>query len=323
MLLYAYQIKFLTLDLWLHGGTEFLIFLCSVYITSIRTERADIRNELKITDTLLKNLEGEKLNQVKKMLEIKRPAYYEELTILFSDIRNFTSLSEVLPADKVYSLLNEYYAGIVDIVAECGGVIDKFLGDGIMVVFGLNGQSDIAPEAAIRCAVKMRQYQQLAQKNDLPGGITLSAGIGIATGRVMVGLVGSSERFEWTVLGDPVNLAARLERMTRTIPTNILISESTWVQVREKPGMLTRIVAYLAVRGRFTEEAVIEVFNADTPSLAAQKLKNLYRFENALRMYKLGYEDATDSVFRQITKECPEDAVAHFYAEQKIIDFSH
>lgn len=276
-----------------------------------RSERDAAEERLESALRLVKNLEGDKLPEVERMLATNRVAYYEELTILFSDIRNFSALAETLPADRLYGVLNQYYDGIVRIVTEHGGIIDKFLGDGIMVVFGLTQKKKNAAEQAVRCALRMLDYQK--QAADLPGAYTLRAGLGIATGRVMVGLVGGAERFDWTCLGDPVNLAARLERMTRELPCEILISETTWLAIRDIPDLLTRTAAFTRVRGRFSEEAVIEVVPARDSAYAEKLTYSREALEKALKMRRHGYAEQASRILQELAAANPEDKLIQHY----------
>lgn len=317
LVVFTLQWKFPVVDIPLFFAFHLGTFVSVSFMSYMRAERDTLRNRIENSQKLLRNLQGEKLGEIQRMLSVNRPAYFDELTILFSDIRNFTGLSEVLPADKLYSVLNEYYRGVVKIVREHGGIIDKFLGDGIMVIFGLGRTNDSAPDMAVRCAIKLREYQLKGFKAELPGDYTFSAGIGISTGRVMVGLVGSTDRFEWTCLGDPVNLAARLENMTRRIPSAILISEATWMHIRDNQDFFTRIAGYFKVRGRFSEEAVVEVFNGDPLELSEGKKRYRQKFEAALNMQKMGYAESSSNVFREIASMCPGDQIAELYARQE------
>ena len=314
LLVFTLQWKFPVVDLPLFFAFHLGTFISVSFLSYMRAERDSLRKQIEYSQKLLKNLQGDKLSEIQRMLSVSRPAYFDELTILFSDIRNFTGLSEVLPADKLYAVLNEYYSGVVKIVREHGGIIDKFLGDGIMVIFGLGKTNGSAPDMAVRCAIKLREYQLNGFKAELPGDYNFSAGIGISTGRVMVGLVGSTDRFEWTCLGDPVNLAARLENMTRRIPSAILISEATWMHIRGNQDFFTRIAGYFKVRGRFSEEAVVEVFNGDPLDLSEGKKRYRQKFEAALNMQKMGYTESSASVFKEIAALCPGDKIAELYA---------
>lgn len=150
--------------------------------------------------------------------------------ILMADIRDFTKLSEKMAPDALLSLLNQYFSLMVDAIHEEEGVVDKFMGDAVMAVFGLPEQKE-SELAAVRCALRMRQ--KLSELNihlQKEGTVTLDNGIGIHGGEVIAGYLGSEARLEFTVIGSPVNLASRIEQQTKKYKKSILISK----QIREK-----------------------------------------------------------------------------------------
>jgi adenylate cyclase len=171
------------------------------------------------------------------------------VTILFSDIRSFTTISENMDAKELVALLNEYFTEMVGIVMEENGVVDKYIGDAIMAVFGAPVGKDDDPVRAVRAAVRMRVA--LAKLNislEKRGMQQLRTGIGIHTGVVVAGNLGSEKRMEYTVIGDPVNLASRLESATKELHVNILISEDTYELVKD--SIETRQVKEIHVKGR-------------------------------------------------------------------------
>ncbi len=157
------------------------------------------------------------------------------LTILFADIRGFTPLSEILPPEEVVGLLNEYFGAMTTIIFNNGGTVDKFMGDCIMALFGAPLDLPDHANQAVKAAVEMRnELMELQKKWSALGQVSLQAGIGINTGEVVVGNLGSSERMEYTAIGDAVNLAARFESLTRQYPCEILIGEETYRFVAEQ-----------------------------------------------------------------------------------------
>lgn len=159
-----------------------------------------------------------------------------ELTILFSDIRGFTPLSEQLQPEEVITLLNDYLDNMTEIIFSNSGIIDKFIGDAIMAVWGAL-QADISPPEqaflAVKSAIEMQnKLIELQNKWDSLGKKKIHVGIGINTGYVVVGNVGSTQRIEYTVIGDNVNIASRLESNAK--PGQILIPKSTYDLIREK-----------------------------------------------------------------------------------------
>jgi len=152
-----------------------------------------------------------------------------EVTILFCDLRDFTTLSEKRTAHEIVELLNEYFTVMVDIILDEGGAVDKYIGDNIMAVFGAPVPAADDAKRAVRAAVRMRQALiELNEKFAAKGRPSLRFGIGLHTGEVIAGNIGSIKRMEYTVIGDAVNLASRLESKTKELGTDILISDATF-----------------------------------------------------------------------------------------------
>jgi len=181
-----------------------------------------------------------------------------ELTVLFSDIRGFTSLSEKLDPEVVVDLLNQYLTVMTEIIFRHGGTVDKFEGDGILVFFGAPQLHEDHPERAVRTALEMRDrlaelQGRWQEQTDDP----LRIGVGINSGEVMVGNIGSSRRMDYTVIGDTVNLASRLQDLTKEYGASVLISGST--QERVKHMCQLRALGTVEVRGRQQQVDLYEV----------------------------------------------------------------
>jgi adenylate cyclase len=151
-----------------------------------------------------------------------------EVTLLFADLRHFTTLAERLAGADVVAILNGYYERMVGTIFTFGGTLDKFLGDGLMVYFGAPlAQPDHAVRA-VRCALAMQEaLRRWNVERGMRGEVELHMGVGIHTGTVIAGSVGTAERREYTVIGDAVNVAARLQELTKTIEAPVLLSEAT------------------------------------------------------------------------------------------------
>lgn len=169
----------------------------------------------------------------------------QRVTILFADIWGFTSLAEQLPPEEVVEMLNHFFTAMVDIVFEHEGTLDKFIGDNLMALFGTPIPIETPAVKAARCALAMqRRLRELQQE-----GCRISRlGIGINTGDVIVGNIGSPRHMDFTVIGDAVNIAARLESLTRELDTAILVGPETYAEIAPYFHLESR--ASVVLRGR-------------------------------------------------------------------------
>jgi adenylate cyclase len=171
------------------------------------------------------------------------------VTILFTDIRSFTTISEAMDPQQLVALLNEYFSEMVGIVMQEDGVVDKYIGDAIMAVFGAPVPKANDAANAVRAAARMREaLAHLNLRLQARGIAPLHTGIGIHTGEVVAGNIGSEKRMEYTVIGDAVNLASRLETSTKELGVNVLISEDTLAQAGDVA--VVRPVREITVKGR-------------------------------------------------------------------------
>ena len=180
------------------------------------------------------------------------------VTVLFTDIRSFTTISERMDPQQLVALLNEYFTEMVGIVMQEDGVVDKYIGDAIMAVFGAPVPKTVDAVNAVRAAVRMRSaLANLNRRLEARGAPTLRTGIGIHTGDVVAGNIGSEKRMEYTVIGDAVNVAARLETSTKDLGANILISDDTFELTKEVVD--ARRIGEIVVKGRHQPVLMYEV----------------------------------------------------------------
>lgn len=157
-----------------------------------------------------------------------------DISVLFADIRNFTSISDALEPEEVSIMLNEYFGEMIPIIYKHKGTVNKFIGDALMVIFGAPVENKAHPQQAVKCAYEMlkkaAELQEKWQKENKPN---LEIGVGISSGIAFIGNIGSKERYEYSAIGHTVNTASRLETFNKLYKTNILISESTYERVKD------------------------------------------------------------------------------------------
>ena len=181
-------------------------------------------------------------------------------TVLFSDIRQFTSLAERLGAHSTVSLLNDYFERMVECIFDQGGMLDKFIGDAIMAVFGLPVPRDDDEDRALRAAISMiESLREWNVERSRRGDPVLDMGVGLNTDSVVAGNIGSGKRMDYTIIGDGVNLASRLEGACKHYGARILLSQSTKAKLRGVYRL--REVDRIVVKGKSEPVAIFECFD--------------------------------------------------------------
>jgi adenylate cyclase len=190
------------------------------------------------------------------------------VSILFSDIRGFTTMSEAMPPTQVVSFLNDYFSEMVEAVFEQGGVLDKFMGDGLMAVFGSMSDMPDHPRRAVLTALRMKSLLGKINGNRaMHGEPPISIGIGVHTADVIVGNIGSRRRLEYTVIGDGVNTCSRVQALNKEFGTTILITETTWEMVKDQFDC--RVMPETELRGKTRAMRFFEVVSVKAGVTAA------------------------------------------------------
>jgi adenylate cyclase len=195
------------------------------------------------------------------------------LTILISDVRNFTTMTEKSDPMELISLLDDYLAAMTEIIFKYNGIVDKFIGDGILAYWGAftpgHNHAQEAAQAALEMIERLKLLNEQWAKNGKGG--PLSIGIGINTGCVIFGNIGRGKKIEFTVIGDPVNLASRLEGLNKEFHTSIIVSEST----KDMLGDAARVRALggVKVKGKTIETSVFELQGWNTAAQTATALE--------------------------------------------------
>jgi adenylate cyclase len=183
------------------------------------------------------------------------------VTMLFSDIRNFTSMSEGMPPERIIAFLNDYFSEMVDAVFEHHGVLDKFIGDGMLAVFGSLDMVEHHERRAVLTALRMKaRLAKLNGERAMVGQPPIAIGIGIHTDEVIVGNIGSRKRLEYTVIGDGVNTCSRVEGLNKEFGTTILVTDATWEPVRDE--FECRAMPEAPLKGKTKVPRLFEVVSA-------------------------------------------------------------
>jgi adenylate cyclase len=234
-------------------------------------------------------------------------------TVLFADIRSFSQLSERLGAQGTVRFLNEYFGVMVDILLAHGGTLDKFIGDAIMAVFGAPIVQDDDPDRAVSAALAMRAgLDEFNRGRDPP----VRMGIGINTDSVLCGNIGTAKRMDYTVIGDGVNLASRLEGLNKFCRSDIMISGQTKAALRQ-PYRL-REVGRVCVAGRREPLDAFVVLGRPEDVVPEETRAMLETYERAMASYRARrWSDALVS-FSEVTRMAPTDALSDYYTERSL-----
>ncbi|MCK4642506.1 adenylate/guanylate cyclase domain-containing protein [bacterium] len=249
-----------------------------------------------------------------------------DTTILFSDIRDMTNISEIMDSDELVRFLNSYFDKMNAPIKKWNGEIDKLMGDCIMAFFydELNPSKsvDSAVCAAIDIKRQLRIYNRERKKEYQKNGVTdqsvdyfkVSNGVGIAHGPCVMGNIGSTDKLDYTLIGDVVNLTSRLERLTRHYGVGIIIGENVKAQLDE--GFDTRLLDNVLVKGKKKPIKIYEVFDFEPDEIKEKKYKHLEKFKEAFEHYQKGEFGAALRIYEEIRKEIGE----HGYLEDICAD---
>lgn len=217
------------------------------------------RNKEKIKNAMGKYISQDVMQKVVKDIDkLKLGGKRADVTVLFADIRGFTSMSENMSAEEVSMILNEYFTEIEPIIGKYNGVINKFIGDAVMAIFGEPIQDKNHALNAVKCANEMlKKVDELQKKWLKEGKPKIEIGIGINTGEAFVGNIGSETRLEYTVIGDTVNLASRIESYNKVYKTEFLISSTTYEKVRNIADVIK--ISEVSIRGKAKKLDIYEV----------------------------------------------------------------
>jgi len=232
----------------------------------------------------------------------------QEMSVLFADIRDFSTLSATMNPQETFKFINAYLSRLEPVIIENHGFIDKYIGDGIMALFG--GSAD----DAVKAGIAMLQYLANYNQNRLKSGyVPIQIGIGINTGSLMLGTVGGENRMAGTVISDDVNLAARLEGLTKYYGVSLLISQQTLGCLQNPTDYCIRFIERTTVKGKSKPVAVFEVFDGDELEIKEAKLATKSVFEEGLFLYHQQVFRKAEQCFHDVLRINPKDKVAQIY----------
>ncbi len=239
----------------------------------------------------------------------------KELTVMFSDIRGFTAMSEAMTPNELVSLLNRYLGEMTDIIFRHWGTLDKYIGDAIMAFWGSPLPRDDHAYQACACALDMQNRLRVLNREwEKAGREPLSIGVGVNTGLMNVGNMGSTRRLAWTVMGDNVNLASRLEGLNKKYRTGIIISEGTYEQL--KGQFVCRELDQIRVKGKLQPVKIHELLAY--AGEAASYSERLRQFQEALEAYRAQAWDEAIERFESLLSRFPDDGPGHEFLRRSL-----
>ncbi len=222
----------------------------------------------------------------------------QELTILFSDVRDFTSLSEKVKPEQVVAMLNSYLGHMTQIVFDHKGTLDKFIGDAVMAFWGAPVRDDDAPFHAVQTAIAMlKQLRLFNAELEQKYGIQFAIGIGVNTGEVIVGNIGSDRRLDYTVIGDNVNLASRLEGLTKAYGVELIVGDNTYEKIKSK--IFCRPLDLVQVKGKNDSTPLYEAIS-EIGNVTELDRTKVSRYNEAFNLYVKGDFSSAELKFNQI-----------------------
>ncbi|NDQ56382.1 MAG: CHASE2 domain-containing protein [Acidipila sp.] len=305
---------------WLNFTLPTLVLLSNTMLVSLYRVLVEDREKRRVRGAFQQYVSPEVIRRVLTSPELVQPRK-QEITILFSDIRGFTSISEKLDAQKLADLLNGYLTDMTRIVFRNQGTLDKYIGDAVMAFWGApfedSGHAHKAARAALDMLAKLTELQKIWKRDGLP---LLDIGIGLNTGMASVGNMGSNLRYGYTAIGDAVNLAARLEGLNKEYGTRILLTEFAFRAARS-PDFIFREVDVIRVKGKEQPVTIFELLGYRQEGSELQERVELY--SRARSFYKRRDWRQAQTTFAKVLERWPDDVpsrVLFFRCEEFLLE---
>ena len=234
-----------------------------------------------------------------------------EMTVMFSDIREFTEISENFTPKENFDFINHYLGYMEPVVMRNNGFIDKYIGDSIMALYSLSVNDAI--NAAIEMRAKLEEFNEDLKMNDKR---TIDSGIGIHTGDLMLGIVGGRSRIEGTVISDHVNLASRLEGLTKIYGAPIIVSQDSLIKIENPLQYNFRFLDIVKVKGRKSSVNIFEILDGEKANQRKLKIETKEQFNKAIELYRNTSFEEASILFSTLRKANPNDKAIHLYLER-------
>jgi class 3 adenylate cyclase/FixJ family two-component response regulator len=248
----------------------------------------------------------------KSLADVKLGDHTErDMTVLFSDIRDFTQLSERLTPHENFSFLTSYLRNVTPIIRARGGFVDKYLGDGVMALFP--GTALDAVQAAVDLGRQIAKYNHGRR---LAGYQAIKVGTGLHRGSLMLGTIGAEDQMQTTVIADAVNLASRIEGMTKTFGVNLLLSGAVVAALPPDHRFRLRPLGAVRAKGKSQPTEVFECYDNDPGDLVDFKDRSATQFAAGMAEYRKGLLLTAGKIFSRIAELCPEDNVSAYFRDR-------
>jgi class 3 adenylate cyclase len=257
--------------------------------------------------------------QRESLAEVKLGDHAEhEMTVFFSDIRDFTFLSESLTPTQNFNFLTSYLRNVTPIIRKNGGFVDKYLGDGVMALF--DGDAIDAVRSSVELQKKLEEYNRGRR---LAGYVSIKVGMGMHRGRLMLGTIGTEDQMQTTVIADAVNLAARIEGMTKTFGVSMLLSSTVVAGLPRDHTFMLRCLGAVAAKGKTQSIDIYECYDNDEAQLREHKQRTSTQFAAGMEEFRKGKLLTAGKIFARIAEFCAEDTVAAYFRDRCSLSVIH
>lgn len=302
---------------WAYIGMPFVEISALFISTTLYKYIVEEREKRKVQGAFAHYLSPEVIDEVMASDSLNLGGTKKECTVFFSDVRNFTTISENMKPEDLSQFMNEYFTPMTAIILKSKGCLDKYIGDAIMAFWGapipLDNQADIACEASVKMLFALDEVRQKFKEKNFP---FIDIGIGLNTGFMSVGNMGSDERMAYTVMGDQVNLGARLEGLTKDYGIKIMVSENVVNRLQSKQAHVLRNLDDIKVKGKDVPTLVYELMRPDYIKSESALRDFIGEFEQGRNHYKLQDWSKAEQNFSNCLKLKNDDGPSKMYLER-------